>query len=785
MAHYPADTFQEAVELSITASNQLHQILNGDSTTEVTVEDGSKIPSVRKAMVDSLYFKPPIAWAQGEYEDTYNQLREFVDGDVRTWWFAKGATVSTPVLMTTNPAIDVNWTLWSAVTLNAATYETQKRLAAEAGLNMVGSFLLGAIVTTTDDVVFYETDGKYYGWGGTLPKTVPAGSTPATSGGIGAGAWVDRTDVTLRSELIMAPLAVRDGAYALRDTVSAKDFGAKGDGVSDDFNALQLAINYVTTGGGALYIPAGTYNIGSGLMVSPSTGKSVSIVGDGLGLSVIKQSINGFKILTVASGFNWPSTSIKISKLGLRGLDKTNVENVGFYLGTPGGAALDIDNVGVSGCYCGFDLCGAQFSKYSHLTSTGNVVGLHLYTSSSSQGGNNNHFSNYYALGNTVGLLITNGGSGELQSNIFDNLVTHANMCGVAVFGKTGVLSLSAWAPEQNGGTADWPNATTTVYGKTIRRCAGHFDSTSVSLKGGFIFTTTTPSQYLQTSGVVYAENGTILNLDAQSSSNANILPDESSTFSYISPSSFYGVQRIGERAITSGNKNIVLTGNSGSFISEDYKDFDSTVVNAAAAYGNVCTGYASGTATISTIKDIIFGQVTQLTIASGQFASVNICPAISPVGTSVIAAFNVKATSSGRFTFNLGQATASITTTLVGGIWYRIVLFGTSSFDPRTGNILIQAADSSGESNPLSICKIMARVNPTAYEKRQIASNGFNPADFSATPEGKASSYPTTGSWKAGDIMYNSAPSSGAYIGWICTVSGVPGTWKGFGLIA
>ena len=84
---------------------------------------------------------------------------------------------------------------------NAATYETQKRLAAEAGLNMVGSFLLGGTVTNVGNVVFYETDGKYYGWGGTLPKTVAAGSTPETSGGIGAGAWVDRTDNIFRNEI--------------------------------------------------------------------------------------------------------------------------------------------------------------------------------------------------------------------------------------------------------------------------------------------------------------------------------------------------------------------------------------------------------------------------------------------------------------------------------------------------------------------------------------------------------------------------------------------------------
>ena len=89
---------------------------------------------------------------------------------------------------------------------------TAKRLAAEAGYTLVdGSFEKGAVVTTMNDVVFYETDGKYYGWGGTLPKTVGAGSTPATSGGIGAGAWVDRTDVVLRDQLAESTGATKVG----------------------------------------------------------------------------------------------------------------------------------------------------------------------------------------------------------------------------------------------------------------------------------------------------------------------------------------------------------------------------------------------------------------------------------------------------------------------------------------------------------------------------------------------------------------------------------------------
>jgi hypothetical protein len=46
-------------------------------------------------------------------------------------------------------------------------------------------------------------------------------------------------------------------------------------------------------------------------------------------------------------------------------------------------------------------------------------------------------------------------------------------------------------------------------------------------------------------------------------------------------------------------------------------------------------------------------------------------------------------------------------------------------------------------------------------------------------------SAAPTTGTWVVGDIVYNDTPTSGGYIGWVCTVAGTPGTWKTFGLIS
>jgi hypothetical protein len=42
----------------------------------------------------------------------------------------------------------------------------------------------------------------------------------------------------------------------------------------------------------------------------------------------------------------------------------------------------------------------------------------------------------------------------------------------------------------------------------------------------------------------------------------------------------------------------------------------------------------------------------------------------------------------------------------------------------------------------------------------------------------------PSTGNYIKGDLIYNTNPTPGGYVGWICTVSGTPGTWKGFGLI-
>lgn len=72
------------------------------------------------------------------------------------------------------------------------------------GWSLVGSFQDGGTVTSAGDLLQDESTNIWYRWDDleTLPKTVPAGSTPASAGGVGEGKWqpVDVSDV-LRKQL--------------------------------------------------------------------------------------------------------------------------------------------------------------------------------------------------------------------------------------------------------------------------------------------------------------------------------------------------------------------------------------------------------------------------------------------------------------------------------------------------------------------------------------------------------------------------------------------------------
>ena len=224
-------TYNQAVEQTITAGEQIHQIVNGTATTEVTVEDGSKVPSIRKALLDNFYFKDPIAWQVGQTENVFNQLRQFTDG---SWWYAPSATASNPISMGSTPIGDSLWKIYDFDAIGKLTPridEALRRSYAEAGYKLVaGSFEAGGTLVNANDVLLQERTGKAF----TGPAgTVAAGTNPASGG------FVDRSDIFLRDSI---------GVYL-------EDFGAVGgasiDPVTgivsgtDDTAAIKAAVHWM------------------------------------------------------------------------------------------------------------------------------------------------------------------------------------------------------------------------------------------------------------------------------------------------------------------------------------------------------------------------------------------------------------------------------------------------------------------------------------------------------------------------------------------------------------
>jgi hypothetical protein len=128
----------------------------------------------------------------------------------------------------------------------------------------------------------------------------------------------------------------------LEEFVSVKDFGAVGDGVTDDTAAIQAAFTANTSG--AVYIPPGTYKCSSGLSISSPN--NMLVFGEGkiqyptavLSADVTQITISGgshfrisgisFEMLNHTGVFNDTNTAIGLS---FRGTDNVVVENCKFY----------------------------------------------------------------------------------------------------------------------------------------------------------------------------------------------------------------------------------------------------------------------------------------------------------------------------------------------------------------------------------------------------------------------------------------------------------------------
>ena len=202
-----------------------------------------------------------------------------------------------------------------------------------------------------------------------------------------AAELANQSDITLGDALIgfkqTYSLGVMPGAVGktlndkMQDLVSVKDFGAKGDGTTDDTSAIQAAIYLACTYGGCVYLPAGTYKISSALTFTMNSGttdpvKRPSMRGDGMGATTIYQTANANGIEIIGYDSN-PAGYCLFEDFTLYGYQ---LNKLGFALKDI--AFVTINNVYIAGWATGLYGANVLSSTFNDLVIRFNTGGFYF-----------------------------------------------------------------------------------------------------------------------------------------------------------------------------------------------------------------------------------------------------------------------------------------------------------------------------------------------------------------------------------------------------------------------
>jgi polygalacturonase len=194
--------------------------------------------------------------------------------------------------------------------------------------------------------------GAKLGFFGTAPALRPTGVSPKTAlEALGLG--------TSLLESAQGPPGTTNGS------INVKDYGAKGDGTTDDTAAIQAADNAIATGG-VLYFPAGRYVVAATINKSPYT------VWQGVGNNPYTTSITGTNIRYTGEGVCIriaPATQINNCRGHIEGIRLTYNGTLGTAT-TSVGISIDkvIDQI-IADCYIlsfdvGVDLLASSAATY-------------------------------------------------------------------------------------------------------------------------------------------------------------------------------------------------------------------------------------------------------------------------------------------------------------------------------------------------------------------------------------------------------------------------------------
>lgn len=261
-------------------------------------------------------------------------------------------------------------------------------LLGKNGYTPVGSFEVGGTVKLQNDALQFGTGSSitHWRWEGDYPKTVPSGSSPQTTGGIGRGLWIDVTDATLRGQLssdIGAKLITMKQPWANTigrtqfdvnmDAMNVKDWGAKGDGVTDDTVAIDNACAALTgsslvTNFRRLHFPHGTYKY-NGAGIKLPNGSTIS--GDDM-FTIIDASSNtnsGYLVTLTGFGARFDTLRIKGNPAN------PELKGISSFYNTDNGGVLDAI---IEDFHFGLDIDKCWYSVYKNIRFRRSSSSVHL-----------------------------------------------------------------------------------------------------------------------------------------------------------------------------------------------------------------------------------------------------------------------------------------------------------------------------------------------------------------------------------------------------------------------
>lgn len=167
-----------------------------------------------------------------------------------------------------------------------------------AGYIPMDSFQLGAEITKRNEILRDETTGEYYRWDGDLPKSVPAGATPESSGGVGVGKWVGVGDASLRGDL------ARSSGAGLIGTESGGTVQAEINDLREDAKSTKRisapCISFIFDDGKMSHVTVvaplfRSYNLRCGFAINT---EGLGLTDNMQGSDVISLSYDGFEIIS-------------------------------------------------------------------------------------------------------------------------------------------------------------------------------------------------------------------------------------------------------------------------------------------------------------------------------------------------------------------------------------------------------------------------------------------------------------------------------------------------------